>query len=135
MTPKSIVLLALGAAALACPAAASAQQYYERQYNDQRYERPRGDYWDQGRRVRGGVYPEFSPMEQRIRQLIQEGLREDTIEPDDARDLMGQLGRIQSEERREYRVHGWDLPGDDRERIRSELSQLDQLIDQIRAEP
>ncbi len=135
MSVKRKLLLFLGAAALAVPAAASAQQYYRQpQYGQPSYGQPRGD-WYRGRRVRFGSYPEFRPLEAHIRSEIQDGIRDDLLMADDARDLMGQLRQIQSEEYREYRVHGWNLPEDDRARIRSELDQLDQTVDQTRNEP
>jgi hypothetical protein len=153
MTPKTLVLLAIGAAALAMPAAASAQSEYRPSYGqpsygqptygqygygqpsyDRGYQQPQGD-WYQGRRTRYRGYPQFRPIEAHITREIQDGVREDTLAQDDARDLMGQLRQIQAEEYREYRVHGWNLPEDDQVRIRSELGQLDQLVDQTRAEP
>lgn len=63
-----------------------------------------------------------------------QGVRDDLIERDDARDLMGQLRDIQLQEAREFRVHGWNPPDDDQYRIRSRLDQLDRLVDQIRDE-
>jgi hypothetical protein len=144
MTPKTVMLLGLASAALALPAGAMAQQdygqrydgqpYYARHDDDQRYDRPRGD-WEGQRYGRIGVYREFAPIERHIQREIHEGVENDSLEPDDARDLMGQLRQIQLEERREYRVHGWDLPDNDRFRIRAELGQLDRLVDQTRAEP
>lgn len=137
MTPKAMMMLALGAAALAIPAAASAQPYYGQPYSqyDRGYGQPygRGDFYQQ-RRGDSGVYPEFRGIETHIRQEIVEGVREDLIERDDARDLMGQLRDIQSREMREFRVHGWNLPDDDRYSIRSALDRLDRLVDQIRDE-
>jgi hypothetical protein len=124
----------MGAAALAVPAAASAQEYYDRGYDR---DQPRGDY-DQGEGggwFGSGVYPEFKRIEAHIRGEIRQALREDMIEPDDARDLIGQLRQIQWQERREFRVHGWNLPEDDRERLRDQLGQLDHQVDQIRNEP
>jgi hypothetical protein len=56
------------------------------------------------------------------------------IEPDDARDLMNQLQQIHYQEQREFQVHGWRLPDDDRERIHDRLDRLDHLVDQIRDE-
>ncbi|MEO8812894.1 MAG: hypothetical protein ABI376_08300 [Caulobacteraceae bacterium] len=43
------------------------------------------------------------------------------IASDDAKDLMGQLRHIQTQEMRQFRVHDWNLPEDDRTRIRSQL--------------
>lgn len=156
-------ILGLGAAAaLAIPYAASAQQYGQPYGQGQQYpqgqpypegqQRPQGEYpqgqpyygqrqgdydsnrgqaW--GRRFPG--YPEFRGEEQHIRREIWESQREDMIEPDDARDLMQQLRQIQWHEQREFQVHGWNLPDDDRQRIRFELDQLDHQVDQIRQEP
>jgi hypothetical protein len=132
---KAATFAALGAATLIIPSVAAAQQFYppapyrQAQYYDQR----RGDYdRDQGRRWSG--YPEFRGIEAHIRSEVQEGVREDLLERDDARDLMGQLRDIQMQEAREFRTHGWNLPADDRYRIRSRLEQLDRLVDQIRDE-
>ena len=134
---KKMAVAAVGAAVLVIPAAVSAQQYYGsgqvKPYYAQYYGQPRGDY-DSRWRGRFSGYPEFRGVEQHIRQEIQSGVREDLIAPDDARDLMGQLRTIQNQEAREYRVHGWNLPDDDRYRLRSQLQQLDQLVDQIRDE-
>ena len=138
MTTKAMILAAFGAAALALPAAASAQPNYGQAYG-QAYgwrvddDRPRGDF-DRDRRTALGVYPEFRDIEMHIRREIDEGVRRDLIERDDARDLAGQLRDIQAREMREFRIHGWKLPGDDRARIRADLDRLDHLVDQIRAE-
>lgn len=136
---KTAALAALSAATLVLPAVASAQQYgvpWQRLTPVQYYDQRRGD-WDRDRdydRRRAG-YPEFRGIEDHIRGEIQQGVRDDLIERDDARDLMGQLRDIQMQEAREFRVHGWNLPDDDRYRIRARLQQLDRLVDQIRDEP
>jgi hypothetical protein len=83
----------------------------------------------------GGSYPQFRGLEEHIRREIQEGVREDLIEQDDAQDLFRQLRDIQRQEAREFRVHGWNLPDDDRRRIQAQLDQLDRLVDGIKAEP
>lgn len=136
-------LAALAAATLAVPAAASAQTYYAhvgrtwggaQPYYAQYYGAPRGDY-DRGWRGRFSGYPEFRGIEDHIRSEIQEGVRDDLIERDDARDLFGQLRDIRAQEAREFRVHGWNLPQDDRYRIRARLQQLDHQVDEIREEP
>lgn len=143
MKPKKMMLLAIGAASLALPAVAAAQQYdqpsYGRPYGG--YDQPdyggsRGDYYDRdnGRRYGFQGYPEFRGVEDHIRQEIRDSVREDMIEPDDARDLMNQLQQIRYQEQREFQVHGWRLPDDDRARIRDRLDHLDHLVDQIRDE-
>jgi len=136
MSHRSKLMAALGASILAFPAIATAQAYYGQQYDGRypsEYERPRGDF-SRGRQDSFGVYPEFRDVELHIRREIQDGVREDFIEPDDARDLMAQLRDIQGQELREFRVHGWGLPQDDKARIRSDLDRLDRLVDQIRDE-
>jgi hypothetical protein len=141
MTPKKMTLLAIAAASLGLPAVAAAQQYgqpdYGRRYGgyDQPYGGPRGDY-DRayGRRYGFQGYPEFRDIEDHIRQEIRESVRDDMIEPDDARDLMSQLQQIRYQEQREFQVHGWRLPDDDRERIGDRLQQLDHLVDETRDE-
>lgn len=131
------VLAAIGVATLVVPSVALAQPDYGygRPYQAQYYGQSRGDYdgarW--GRRF--GGYPEFRGVEEHIRREIREGVREDLIEPDDARDLFSQLRDIQGQEAREFRVHGWNLPDDDRYRLQSRLQQLDALVDQVRDEP
>lgn len=143
---KQTLLATIGAASLALPAAASAQGYWAQGYYGQGqyaqgygggYYAPRGDYrgdyYDGGRRFPG--YPEFRGIEDHIRREIQEGVREDLIEREDARDLFGQLREIQMQEAREFRVHGWRLPDGDRYQIRARLNDLDRLVDQVRAEP
>jgi hypothetical protein len=137
MTLKSLTLAAVGAATLALPAAATAQTYGF--HSDppriaiQYYGAPQGD-WDRDRYRAPQGYPEFRGIEDHIQREIREGVRQDLIERDDARDLMGQLRDIQMQESRELRVHGWNLPNDDRYRIRARLQQLDRLVDQIRDE-
>jgi hypothetical protein len=133
---KTAALAALSAATLVLPGVASAQQFgfgWARPTPVQYYDQRRGD-WDRDYGRRWGGYPEFRGIENHIRGEIQQGLRDDLIERDDARDLMGQLRDIQAQELREYRVHGWNLPADDRYRIRGRLQQLDRLVDQIRDE-
>lgn len=154
MTPKKIMLLAAGAAAFVFPAAASAQQNYgqpeyrQPQYEAQRnygqpeyrqqyqgqqtYSQPNGDYG--ARRGRFTGYPQFRGIEAHIRGEIAEAVRDDMIEREDGRDLMGQLRDIQMQEAREFRSHGWNLPGDDQQRIRARLAELDHRVDQIRNE-
>jgi|GEM_PF-3347271 len=125
----------------------SGQNQYSQPYNGQNqygqsgYDRrsyngyDNGDRGDYGRRRSTyGSYPQFRGIEQHIRSEIQSGLREDQLEPDDARDLLNQLRQIQSQEAREFRVHGWNLPADDQARIREQLSQLDSTVDQTRQE-
>lgn len=140
MTLKTMMLLAVGAASLALPAAASAQQYdepgYGRPYGgyQQPYDgQPHGDWYRRGYGFQG--YPEFRGVEMHIRREIEESVRDDMIERDDARDLIGQLRRIQYQEAREFSFHGWRLPDDDRERIRAQLDRLDRTVDQTREEP
>ena len=145
MSPRTIILMAASAAALILPAAAaSAQTYYGQPsqgyggqdyggYGQRDYGQPRGDY-GRGRQGGYGVYPQFRGVEQHIRTEIYEGVREDLIERDDARDLLAQLRDIQLQEWREYRVHGRNLPYDDQARIQARLNQLDQLVDQTRQE-
>lgn len=154
MTLKKLMLLTAGAATIAIPAVASAQAYdqqgyYQPNYSQQGYGQDaygRRDYrqrdygqdhgdFDGARRPGSGIYPQFRSIEAHIRQEIREALRDDAIEPDDARDLMQQLRGIQSQEMREYRVHGWNLPYDDQVRIRAQLSRLDRQVDQTRNEP
>ena len=129
---KKALLAAAGAATLTIPSAAAAQGYYGQEYG-RGDPAPRGDY-DGARRGFPG-YPEFRGIEEHIRREIEEGVREDLIEPDDARDLLGQLRDIRRQEAREFSVHRWNLPADDRYRIRTRLEELDRTVDQIRAEP
>jgi hypothetical protein len=131
MSIKLKLSAGLVAISLAIPVIAFAQSY-ARQYDGRDY-RPQA-YRDAERRDDAGVYPEFRDREDRIRRLIRDGVREDLIERDDARDLMGQLRRIQDNERREFAVHRRNLPADDRDRISDQLSRLDRLVDEIRAQ-
>lgn len=80
-------------------------------------------------------YPEFRDREDHIRFLIRDGVRDDLIERDDARDLLEQLRDIRREEAREHQIHGARLPRDDYERISGRLARLDRLVDDIRGEP
>ncbi|MFI4965038.1 MAG: hypothetical protein ACHP9T_06690 [Caulobacterales bacterium] len=115
-------MFAAGAAALALPAAASAQY------------QPRGDF-DRDQRTYFRGYPEFRTEEMHIRREIDDGVREDLLEPEDAADFRDQLRRIQAREAREFREHGRDLPDSDRAEIRAQLDELDRLVDQTRDEP
>lgn len=144
MKLKTLSLLASASAVIILPAVASAQSYYEQPrqrsysqydngYGQRDYGRSSGDYY-QRRRSTSGVYPQFRGIEQHIRSEIASSVRDDMIARDDAQDLLAQLRDIQNEELREYRVHGWNLPYDDQQRIQQELSQLDQLVDQTRQE-
>jgi hypothetical protein len=141
MHAKKMILFAIGAASLALPAAtgAAAQPYYRPDYDRPNYDQPNdggphGDWYGRRRRDFQG-YPEFQGVERHIWREIQEGVRDDMIEADDARDLMNQLQRIRRWETREFQIHGWSLPDDDRARLRDRLDQLDRLVDQVRAEP
>jgi hypothetical protein len=93
------------------------------------YERTDGD------DVRNQGAPELAEMEAHIRTAIREGVRDDLIPRDDARDLEGRLQDIQSRERRAYRRDGYRLSDYDRRMFRSELDQLDRMVDDIRDEP
>ena len=153
MKTRDKMMLMIASAAVAVPLAVFAQSYdqgyaqypngqpeysqpeYARpDYGPPGYDQPRGDF-GQERRMRAGVYPQFRPIEQHIQHEIQDGLREDMLMPDDAHQLIGELRRIQYEETREYRVHGWNLPYDDQSRIGAELNQLDRTVDETRDEP
>ena len=137
MTPKTLILMAAGAAALALPAAVQAQPYwggygapqpyYQPSYDPPRYDAPRGDY---GWRDRDGDrgfdgYPEFRGIKQHIRRE----LSDPDISPREAQYFMGELRRIQWQELREFREHGWRLPDHDRWEILSRLQQLDARVD------
>lgn len=135
MTPKTLILLAAGAAALALPAAAQAQPYWggygqSRAYYQPNYDPPRGDY---GWRDRDGDrgfdgYPEFRGIKQHIRRELNDA----DISPREAEYFMGELRRIQWQEQREFREHGWRLPESDRYEIRYQLQQLDARVDRAR---
>jgi hypothetical protein len=136
MKTRNLMLAAVGLVALGAPALAAAQPYggywgggFGGGYGDY----GRGYGYQQQRAFPG--YPEFRGEEAHIRREIIEAVREDMIERDDAADLFGELRRIQGREGREFGVHGWDLPDDDRRAIRAELDQLDHNIDEIRDEP
>lgn len=140
MTPTKFILIAAGAAALLLPAAASAQPYYGQpqdrgsQYEGRRdYGQPRADY--DMRRGRFAGYPQFRGIEAHIRSEIMQAVRDDMIDREGARDLMGQLQDIRAQENREFRVHRWNLPADDQQRIRDRLTDLDHQVDQVRSEP
>jgi hypothetical protein len=100
------------------------------------YERTDGD------NVRGSGYaqsgqsdPELARLEAHIQQQIRDGVRDDLIQRDDARDLEGQLQNIQSREQSQYRRSGYQLSDYDRRAYRSELNQLDREVDDIRNQP
>ena len=153
MTTRHTLMLAIASAALAVPLAGFAQSYdhgYAQYPNGQApygqpgyaqpgygppgYDQPRGDF-DHDRHGHSGVYPQFRAIERHIQHEIEDGVREDMLMPDDAHELIGELRRIQYEEMREYRVHGWNLPYDDQSRIHAEFNQLDRRVDETRDEP
>lgn len=101
---------------------APAPRSYDRGYRDR----------DRDRDLSWAGYPDFRDREQRLASLILGGVGSGVIDPGNGRDLMHQLGDIRIEEAREYRNHGADLPYDDRDRINSELRQLDRRVDQAR---
>ena len=133
MNPKTILLMALGAASIALPAAA--QSWYGGGYDRPGYGWGHGDYYGGGWRDRGDWrfpgYPEFRGAEDHIRREIWDALRERSIDRDDARDMMARLDGVRAEEAREFQVHGWNLPWDDRARIRAQLDQLDRMADRL----
>ncbi len=129
MRTKLLAGLAFGAVALTA-AASHAQGYYGWYHQQPAYSQAGGDYY--GRQYAFGGYPEFHGIEQHIRSELQQAVRDETIQGDDARALFSQLRRIQDRERREYRVHGWGLPEDDRASIRADLDRLDHLVDETR---
>jgi hypothetical protein len=138
MTPKTLILLAAGAAALALPAAVQAQPYwgggysqpaYRPSYDPPRHEMPRGDYGWRGDDDRGfDGYPEFRGLKQHIRRELGDA----DISPRQAEYVLGELRRIQWQEQREFREHGWRLPERERYEIRSRLQQLDARVDRAR---
>ena len=161
MSPKTILLIAAGAAALSLPLVASAQSYYGQSGGDQPYQprgdqpyygqpdgdepyqshrddsyygQPRGDWYGARRMVFRG-YPEFRRVEAHIRAEINGGVREDLLEPEDAAEFNRRLRAIQVQELREYRAHGRNLPGGDRAEIGRQLDDLDSLVDRTRDEP
>jgi hypothetical protein len=142
MRTRHFILGLASVAALAIPYAASAQPDYRQPgYGGQPgYGQPHGDYdrgWDGdrewGQRFQG--YPEFREREEHIERLIWRSVREDMITPDDARELMEQMHRIQWHEQHLFQKFGWRLPDEARGRIHFELEQLDHQIDQMRQEP
>lgn len=124
------------AASVVLPVTASAHQYNSWGYRGRsdtgqssyRWSeaRPRGD-WSANREVAG--YPEFRSIESHIREEIRLGVDEGVIEDDDADDLSDKLRDIQRDEAREFAVHGWELPYDDRLEIRNALDRLDSEVD------
>jgi hypothetical protein len=106
------------------------------------YERTDGDNARRGDNARGGDYarggqgdPDLVRRETRIEQQIREGVRDDLIQRDDARDLEGELRDIQSREQSQYRRSGYRLSDYDRRAFMSELNQLDRQVDDIRNQP
>jgi hypothetical protein len=128
---RQVLMLAVGVVSLSIPATAGAQDNPARPYAGG-YQGSRGDYY--ARRGFHG-YPEFHALEARIRVELRDSVREDLIEPDDARDLFAQLQEIQLQEAGAFRAHGWNLPDEDRRRIHARLQELERQLDEIRAEP
>jgi hypothetical protein len=118
------LLVAAGLAALALPAAASAQAWGG------------GDY---GRPGYGGGYgygfagyPQFRDEKAHIRAEIREGLNEGWLDRGQAGDFGRRLQWVQRREAREFQEHGWSLPDWDQQRIRASLDQIDRAIDEAR---
>ena len=78
--------------------------------------------------------PELTRLEARIEQQIREGVQDDLIQRDDARDLESQLRDIQSREQSQYRRSGYRLSDYDRRAFMAELNRLDRQVDYIRNE-
>lgn len=96
-----------------------------------------GDYgarWNNSGRYAFRGYPEFRGAKAHIRDEVRQGLEEGWLDEDQAQDFTQELRRVQMQEAREFRVHGWNLPEGDRAAIRSSLDELDQSIDQARDE-
>jgi hypothetical protein len=100
---------------------------YSVSYGARRYATAEDDYWL--------GYPELADRENHIRGELKGGVRDGTIRPDTARDLMRQLGDIQVQEAAESRRHGPDLPYDERQRLQAQLDNLDRQVDRARGEP
>lgn len=141
---KQAILCALGAASLAIPGVSSAQSYYgqgDRYDSNGGYAgqgEDRGDYQNGYNHYGYGHfngYPEFRGLEQHIRSEIIQSRRQDMIDQDGAQDLLNQLREIKIDQNREFQRHGWQLPDDDRYRIRSAYERLDREVDRIRQEP
>lgn len=134
MNTKTMLMAALGAAALVLPAAAQAQSWYGGGYDRPTYG-DRGDYYGGGWRDRDDWrfpgYPEFRGAEDHIRGEIIQAMRSGAIDRDDAREFFGRLNGIRAQETREFRVHGWNLPWDDRASIRAQLDRLDRSVDRL----
>jgi hypothetical protein len=77
-------------------------------------------------------YAEFRDREERIRFMIRDGVRDDRIERDDARDLLDQLRDIRRDEARAYQTYGPRLSRGDFERISDRLARLDRRVDERR---
>jgi hypothetical protein len=75
-------------------------------------------------------YPEFRDREERIRFMIRDGVRDDRIERDDARDLLEQLRDIRRDEARQYQINGPRMSRGDFERISDRLARLDRRVDE-----
>lgn len=96
-----------------------------------------GDYggrWNEHGRYAFGGYPEFRGEKRHIRSEIRQGREDGWLDEDQVQDFAQELRQVEQRESREFRVHGWNLPDDDREAIRSRLDELDQSIDQARDE-
>ena len=116
------LLITAGLAAMALPAAASAQAW-----GDGDYGRPG---WDRGYGFAG--YPQFRDEKAHIRAEIREGLYEGWLDRGQARDFNNRLQWTQRREAREFQEHGWSLPDWDQQSIRASLDQIDRAIDQAR---
>lgn len=121
---KRIILGLSAIALLGAAVPASAQQWG-------------GDYgarWNNPGRYAFRGYPEFRGEKAHIRSEIREGLEEGWLDEDQAQNLTQELWQVQQQESREFRVHGWSLPYQDRAAIRSSLDELDHSIDEARDE-
>jgi hypothetical protein len=135
MTLKTLLLTAMGAASLTLPAVASAQPYYggyQQPYYGgyyQQHDYGRGDYYGDRDDRRFAGYPEFRGAEDHIRSEIFQAMRDGSIERYAGYRMLQRLNDIRAQEAREFREHGWNLPYDDRMRIRAQLDRLDRWID------
>jgi hypothetical protein len=100
-------------------------QYNNGQYNNGYNNRPQSF----------GGYPQFAGLENHIQKNIEEGARDDLIDPYDARDFTRQLEAIRAEEVRDYRSYGRNLPRRIENRLQQRLQRLDDVVDRTREEP
>jgi hypothetical protein len=101
-------------------------QYRPDERRDYRDDRRAGD-WDDPHAFDRPGFPELANQEQRIRDMLRDGIRDNRIDRDEARSLFGELRDIRADEVR--MLESRYVRRDDRERLRMRLRGLERRVE------